>query len=59
MNAIKVISLIGKLAGLVTVLDAIPFVSPATGVIIFAAASILKDTANRVADLLARIHSAN
>ena len=33
-------------------LDAIPFVDPKLGVLVFAAASILKDTVNRVGDLL-------
>jgi hypothetical protein len=52
MNALKYLSLAGKLAGLVSALDAIPFVDPKIGVIIFAAASLLKDTVNRIGDLL-------
>ena len=36
----------------VNALDGIPFVDPSVGVIIFAAASLLKDTANRIGDLL-------
>lgn len=49
---LKVLSYIGKLAGLVVGLNAIPFVKPEYGVVIFAAASLLKDTVNRVGDLL-------
>ncbi len=52
MKALKYISLVGKLAGFVSALNVIPFVDPQTGVIIFAAASILKDSANRIGDLL-------
>ena len=52
MKALKILSLVGKVAGLVTALNAIPFVDPTVGVIVFAAASILKDTVNRVGDLL-------
>ena len=51
-KAIRIISLIGKFAGLVAGLNAIPFVSPHTGIYIFAAASILKDVANRVNEVL-------
>ena len=58
MNTVRIISLLGKLAGLVTALDAIPFVSPQTGVIIFAAASILKDAANRILEVVRRHHAA-
>ena len=52
MKALKILSYVGKLAGLVTALNVIPFVDPTVGVIVFAAASILKDTVNRVGDLL-------
>jgi hypothetical protein len=52
MKALKYISLVGKLAGFVSALNAIPFVDPKLGVLIFAAASILKDSANRIGDLL-------
>ena len=31
---------------------AIPFVDPAVGVLVFAAASLLKDTVNRIGDLV-------
>ena len=52
MKALKYLSLVGKLAGFVSALNVIPFVDPTIGVIIFAAASILKDTVNRVGDLV-------
>jgi hypothetical protein len=52
MKALKYLSYVGKLAGFVAALNAIPFVEPAVGVVIFAAASILKDTVNRIGDLL-------
>jgi hypothetical protein len=58
MNTIRIISLLGKLAGLVTALDAIPFVSQQTGVLIFAAASILKDAAARFTEILRHRHTA-
>lgn len=49
---LKVLTYIAKVAGLVASLNAIPFVSPSTGVIIFFVASVLKDTINRVGDFL-------
>jgi len=52
MKALKYLSLAGKLAGFVTALGSIPFVDPKVGVIVFAAASLLKDTVNRIGDLL-------
>jgi hypothetical protein len=52
MKALKYLSLVGKIAGFVTALNFIPFVDPTLGVIVFAAASILKDTVNRIGDLL-------
>ena len=52
IKALKYLSLAGKLAGLVSALQVIPFVDPALGVIIFAAASLLKDTVNRIGDLV-------
>lgn len=52
MKALKILSYLGKIAGFVSALDAIPFVDPKLGVLVFAAASILKDTVNRVGDLL-------
>jgi hypothetical protein len=52
MKALKYLTYVGKLAGFVTALNAIPFVDPAVGVIVFAAASLIKDTVNRIGDLL-------
>jgi hypothetical protein len=52
MKSLKYLSYVGKFAGLFTALDGIPFVDPSIGVIIFAAASLLKDTANRIGDLI-------
>ena len=52
MKALKILSYLGKIAGVITALDAIPFADPKLGILIFAAASILKDTVNRVGDLL-------
>lgn len=52
MKALKYLSYVGKLAGFISALNVIPFVDPAIGVVIFAAASILKDTVNRIGDLL-------
>lgn len=52
MNAIKILSLVGKVAGVIAGLNVIPFVPPQYGVFIFAGASILKDVVNRVGDLV-------
>lgn len=52
MKALKYLSYVGKLAGFIAALDTIPFVDPAVGVFIFAAASILKDSVNRIGDLI-------
>ena len=52
MKALKYLSLAGKVAGFVTALSVIPFVDPKLGVLIFAAASLLKDTVNRIGDLV-------
>jgi hypothetical protein len=52
MKALKYLSLAGKVAGFVTALGSIPFVDPKLGVLIFAAASLLKDSVNRIGDLL-------
>jgi hypothetical protein len=48
-KALKYFSYVGKLAGFVSALNVIPFVDPQTGVLIFAAASILKVRVNRMA----------
>jgi hypothetical protein len=52
MKSLKYLSLAGKIAGLDSALNVIPFVDPSIGVIVFAAASLLKDTVNRIGDLL-------
>ena len=52
MQALKYVSFVGKLAGFVSAFNVIPFVDPTVGVIVFAAASILKDAVNRIGDLL-------
>lgn len=52
MKVLKYLSLTGKLAGFITAIGTIPFVDPAVGVMVFAAASILKDTVNRIGDLM-------
>ena len=51
-TTLLILSYIGKAAGFVAVLNAIPFVSPSTGVIIFFIASLVKDTVNRIGDFL-------
>lgn len=51
-NILLIFSYVGKAAGFVTALNAVPFVSPSTGVIIFFVASLLKDTINRIGDFL-------
>ena len=52
MKALKYLSLVGKFAGFVTALGSISFVDPKVGIIVFAAASLLKDSVNRIGDLL-------
>ena len=52
MNAINILSLVGKVAGVIAGLNVIPFVPPQYGLFIFAGASILKDMVNRVGDLV-------
>jgi len=51
-TTLKILTYVAKVAGLVASLNAIPFVSPSTGVIIFFIASVLKDTINRIGDFL-------
>ncbi|HBE23262.1 MAG TPA: hypothetical protein DDW21_07450 [Verrucomicrobiales bacterium] len=50
MKALKYLSLAGKVAGFVTALGSIPFLDPKLGVLIFAAASLLKDPVNRIGE---------
>lgn len=52
MKALKYLTYIGKLAGFVAALNVVPYVDPAVGVLVFAAASILKDTTNRIGDIV-------
>jgi len=52
MKALKYLSFAGKLAGFVSALQVIPFVDPQVGIVIFAAASLLKDSVNRLGDIL-------
>ena len=52
MKALKYLSLAGKVAGFVTALGSIPFLDPKVGIIVFAAASLLKDSVNRIGDLV-------
>ena len=52
MKVLKYLSYVGKIAGFVAALDTLPFIDPKIGVVLFAAASLLKDTANRIGDLL-------
>jgi hypothetical protein len=52
MKALKYLSFARKIAGLVSALNVIPFLDPKVGVIVFAAASLLKDAVNRIGDLL-------
>lgn len=52
MKALKILSYVAKVAGLVAALDTLPFIDPKLGVVIFAAASLLKDTVNRIGDLV-------
>jgi len=52
MKALKYFSFVGKVVGFVSAFNVIPFVDPTVGVIVFAAASILKDAVNRFGDLV-------
>ncbi len=51
-TTLLILSYVGKAAGFVATLNAIPLVAPSTGVIIFFIASLLKDTINRIGDFL-------
>ncbi len=51
-NILRILSYIAKAAGFIATLNAIPGVSPSTGVIIFFVASLLKDTVDRIGDFL-------
>jgi hypothetical protein len=51
-TTLLILSYVAKAAGFVATLNAIPFVSPSAGIIIFFSASLLKDTVDRVGDFL-------
>ncbi len=51
-NILLILSYVAKAAGFIATLNAIPYVSPSTGVIIFFIASLLRDTVDRVGDFL-------
>jgi hypothetical protein len=51
-NILLVLSYVAKAAGFIATLNAIPYVAPSTGVIIFFIASLLKDTVDRIGDFL-------
>jgi hypothetical protein len=51
-NLLLIFSWVAKAAGFIATLNAIPFVSPSMGVIIFFIASLLKDTVDRIGDFL-------
>ncbi len=51
-KVVKILALVGKGLGLLGTLNTIPGVPPEKGVIIFVAASIVKDVVNRVGDYL-------
>lgn len=52
MKALKYLSFLGKLAGLLTVADILPLGGTQTGLVVFAVASLVKDAANRFGDIL-------
>jgi hypothetical protein len=52
MKALKYLSFVGKLTGLVSALNVIPFVDPAVSGVIFSVASLPKNTVNRIGNLL-------
>jgi hypothetical protein len=51
-TTLLILSYIAKAAGFIATLNAVPFVSPTAGVIIFFSASLLKDTVDRIGDFL-------
>ena len=52
LKALKYLTYVGKLDGFVSALNVIPLVDPAVGVLVFAAAYLLKDTVYRIGDLV-------
>lgn len=51
-KTLKILALVGKVAGVVAAMGEIPGVDPKWGLLIFAAASIVKDAVNRIGDVL-------
>ncbi len=51
-TTLLIFSYIAKAAGFVATMNAIPFVSPSAGIVIFFSASLLKDTVDRIGDFL-------
>ena len=51
-NILQILSYVAKAAGFIVTLNAVPFVSPSTGIIIFFIASLVKDTVDRIGDFL-------
>lgn len=51
-NALKYVTLIGKVAGIISGVGAVPFIPEQYGLIIFLVASTLKDIVNRWGDYL-------
>jgi hypothetical protein len=51
-TTLLIFSYVAKGAGFIATLNAIPFVSPSAGVVIFFSASLLKDTVDRIGDFL-------
>ena len=51
-NILLILSYVAKAAGFIATLNALPYVAPSTGVIIFFVASLLKDTVDRIGDFL-------
>ena len=53
MKGLKYFSFVGKLTGLFTAIDILPFGDPKTGLLIFAVASLIKVAANLLAHWMA------
>ena len=51
-NILRILSYIAKAAGFIATLNALPFVSPHNGIIIFFVASLVRDTVDRIGDFL-------
>lgn len=51
-SILKNVTLIGKIAGIISGLGAIPFIPEQYGLLIFLIASVIKDVVNRIGDYL-------